>query len=126
LFEAASAIGRFRQESRPSPGANSHPDTRRTYLLRSYLFCHLCGRRMYGMARRRYTYYRCEVNAHHHGHLPWYPNHPRSILVKEDRLIEPIARFFTQRVFGPSRKILLADCQPPRIAKQRSKFAETH
>lgn len=31
--------------------------------------------------------------------------------MREDRLIEPVAGFFTQRVFGPTRKILLADSQ---------------
>ena len=112
LFEAASTVGRFRQGSRPEAGPNSHPATARTYVFRSYLFCDLCSRRMYGSTKRHYTYYRCAINEQNHGHLPWYPSHPPNLLIREDVLLDPIARFFTQRVFGPNRKILLADTLP--------------
>ncbi len=111
LFDAASTVGRFRQGSRPDPGANTHPQTARTYLLRSYLICDLCGRRMYGSTRRKHTYYRCEINQKNHGHLPWYPTHPTNLLLREDHVTDPIAKFFTQRVLGPDRKTLLADTQ---------------
>jgi hypothetical protein len=52
LFEAASTIGRFRQGSRPEPGPTAHSMTARTYVMRSYLFCHLCERRMWGNTKR--------------------------------------------------------------------------
>ena len=48
LFEAASPVGRRRQGSRTRAGANSHPQTSRSYPLRSYVFCDLCDRRMFG------------------------------------------------------------------------------
>jgi len=45
-FIAVQEISGHRFGSRSSSGANTrHPDTRRSYLLRTYLFCDLCGRR---------------------------------------------------------------------------------
>ncbi len=108
MFAAASTIGRFRKGSRSEPGANRHPATARTYLLRSYLRCDLCSRRTYGSTKRSYTYYRCTPNAKNHAHLPWFAGHPSHVLVREDQLTEPLGQFFAQRVFGSSRKILLA------------------
>jgi DNA invertase Pin-like site-specific DNA recombinase len=119
LFEAASTTGRFRQGSRPGTAANTHPQTARTYLMRSYLFCHLCARRMWGNTKKiggnpdkRYVYYHCKTNPKNHSHLPWYPNHPRHISLREDLITQPVAQFFRDRVFGPNRKILLADTLP--------------
>jgi site-specific DNA recombinase len=66
---------------------------------------------MWGGTKRAHTYYICKKSKQNHARRPWYAEHPPSITVREDRLIEPIARFFTQRVFGPTRKILLADSQ---------------
>lgn len=38
--------------SRRPAGANTaHPETKRSYRLRTYLFCRKCGRRMFGKAR---------------------------------------------------------------------------
>ncbi|GAA0739535.1 recombinase family protein [Dactylosporangium roseum] len=39
IFNAASAVSRFRKGSRSSAAANVHPETARTYVLRSYLRC---------------------------------------------------------------------------------------
>src|SRR2546421_9826819 len=63
---------------------------------------------MNGQMRKHYTYYRCQIHQENHGHLPWYADHPANILVREDLLLPPVARFFTERVFGANRKILLA------------------
>jgi hypothetical protein len=112
LFEAASTVGRFRQGSRPAPGPNSHPKTARTYLLRSYLYCHLCDRRMWGGTKRAVTYYHCKKSEKNHAHRPWYSQHPPHVIVREDLLLPPVARFFKNRIFGPSRKILLEDTIP--------------
>jgi site-specific DNA recombinase len=50
LFDAVTVNARSRQGSRSGSGANSlHPKTKRTYLLRSYVVCDLCGRRMAGV-----------------------------------------------------------------------------
>jgi site-specific DNA recombinase len=107
IFEAASTVGRFRKGSRSAAGTSTHPSTARTYILRSYLRCDLCNHRTYGSTRKAYVYYRCTPNARNHAHMPWYPDHPRYVLVREDELIEPLAHFFDVRVFGASWKILL-------------------
>jgi site-specific DNA recombinase len=109
LFEAASTIGRFRKGSRPGAGANSHGQTARTYVLRSYLFCDLCGRRTFGSSRKQYTYYRCTPNRRYHENQSWFASHPANVLVREDLLLEPLAAFFKNRVFGKHREMLLAD-----------------
>lgn len=58
-FIAVQEIGGHRFGSR-EPGANTaHRQTKRSYLLRTYLFCGLCGRRMYGKTRRDRAYYVC-------------------------------------------------------------------
>jgi site-specific DNA recombinase len=112
LFEAAAAVRSYRRGSRLEATPNRHRQTRRTYALRSYVVCDLCGRRMSGQMRKHYTYYRCGINAGHHGHQPWYDTHPRNVLIREDTLLEPVARFFSERIFGPHRKLLLADSLP--------------
>ena len=70
IFEAASAVGRFRQGSRSAPGPNRNPATTRMYALWSYVVCDLCGHRAYGCVHKGLTYYRCSPNPKHHGHLP--------------------------------------------------------
>ena len=107
IFEAASTVGRFRKGSRTTAGTSTHPQTARTYTLRSYLRCDLCNHRTYGSTRRAYVYYRCTPSPRNHAHLPWFPTHPRHVLVREDQLMEPLANFFDRRVFGASRKVLL-------------------
>ncbi|MBT8225622.1 MAG: hypothetical protein HKP61_16860 [Dactylosporangium sp.] len=108
VFTAASTIGRFRQGSRAGSESNPHPRTRRTYLLRSYVRCDLCGHRANGETTKGHTYYRCSPNPKNHGHLPWFPGHPRAAMVAEEQLTEPLARFFTERIFGLGRRHYLA------------------
>jgi hypothetical protein len=110
----ASTVGRFRKGSRSRPGENTHPETQRTYVLRSYLRCDLCNHRTYGSTRKRKgrsddIYYRCTPNRRHCGHLPWFATHPPHVLVREDQLLEPLASFFKERVFGAARKALTAE-----------------
>ncbi|MBI1758793.1 MAG: recombinase family protein [Actinobacteria bacterium] len=107
MFTAASATGRYRKGSRSEPGPNRHPATTRTYLLRSYLRCDLCGRRTYGSTRRTHTYYRCTPNPTNHAHQPWFGDHPANVLIREDHLLPPLAEFFTDRIFGTHRKTYL-------------------
>ena len=107
LFEAASAVGRFRQGSRTAPGVSSKPTAKRSYRLRSYVICDLCGRRAFGGVHKGATYYRCSPNAKNHAHLPWYAEHPRAAYVREDLLTQRLDDFFTYRVFGSARQSLL-------------------
>lgn len=60
IFDAASTVAQRREASRSSSGMNSHPETKRTYALRSYIVCDVCGRRMWGKSRPKWTYYTCQ------------------------------------------------------------------
>jgi len=79
LFERAAAVGRRRVGSRDGDGANlAHPDTRRSYLLRSMVVCVHCDRRMRGRTihQRRYTYYTCRpAEAHGPRAQELWPDH---------------------------------------------------
>jgi site-specific DNA recombinase len=58
------------------------------------------------------TYYAC----HHNPDDPRRTvpdDHPRTISVREDHLLEAVRDFFAQHVFGPDRKDLLAATMPP-------------
>jgi DNA invertase Pin-like site-specific DNA recombinase len=114
LFEAGTPIGKGKKGSRTSDQPNSHPATTRTYRLRSYVICELCGRRLYGKTRRvssGYSYYACEAVPAHHAGKDWFATHPKSLWVREDKLLELVRGFFSRRVFGPERDVLLAASQ---------------
>src|SRR5205814_517216 len=80
IFDAAAPMARLRQGSRRGAGPNAaHRQTQRSYLLRSYVVCDLCGRRMCGKTRVRgeceTVYYACITNPEHHQEKPWYAQH---------------------------------------------------
>lgn len=102
-FIAAQQVVRRRERSRTHPGANPHPATKRTYRLRSYLFCELCGRRMFGKTRHETAYYACAPKP---GHVP--DGHPDSLWVREPALLDGLNDFLTHHVFGRYRHHLLA------------------
>jgi site-specific DNA recombinase len=103
-FITVQQIVRRRERSRTQPGANTrHPQTKRSYLLRSYLFCTLCGRRMFGKTRRLCAYYACAPKK---GYIP--DGHPDSLWVREVSLLNSLHEFLTHHVFGPYRHSLLA------------------
>ena len=109
-FLAGTPIGKSNRGSRTSDRPNRHPATTRTYRLRSHVICELCGRRLYGKTRRvgdGYSYYACEPVPAHHAGKPWYPTHPKSLWVREDKLLDAVRGFFTRRIFGPNRGALL-------------------
>jgi site-specific DNA recombinase len=111
----------------------------RTYRLRSHVVCEICGRRLYGKTKTRtagdgYSYYSCEpVRAHHEG-KDWFAAHPKSLWVREDKLLAVVHGFFNRRIFGPDRgELLLAspdeqtatvDPQTARVNALRSKIKE--
>ena len=106
IFEAASTVARFRKGS--TSGTSRRSTAGRSYILRSYMHCDLCGRRTWGHTVRTNTYYRCSPDPQHHGHLPWFATHPAHVVVREDEITAPLRRFFEQRVFGDGRDLLLA------------------
>ncbi len=110
MFKAANTIPDTRQGSRHGAAINSHPDTKRSYLLRSFVFCELCGKRMGGKTMRKHSYFACEP-AKNLGPKAQelYPDHPQSIYVREEALAESVAEFFARRIFGPHREKFLED-----------------
>ena len=110
LFDAAAETFERRHRSRDGAGANAaHPDTKRAYLLRSFVICDACGRRMFGKTRKQHTYYACQPSLNHAGKVAErFPGHPASIWVREDALLAGVAEFFATRLLGPTRAELLA------------------
>jgi site-specific DNA recombinase len=138
MFEAGTPIGKNNKGSRTSDQPNNHPATTRTYRLRSYVICELCGRRLHGKTRRRpsavYSYYACEPVPAHHASMDWFATHPKSVLVNEDKLLEFVRGFFSRRIFGPNRNALFTatdtersaveDPTPTRAAALRNKIKD--
>ncbi|MFB4302206.1 recombinase family protein [Actinomadura sp. NTSP31] len=99
-FTDAQKVARDREGSRSRPGPNTaHTATRRSYALRSYMTCGLCGRRMFGKESRGRTYYICRPAR---AYRP--EGHPASIWVREEPLMAGLTEFFNREVFGPHRR----------------------
>jgi site-specific DNA recombinase len=123
LFEAASAVGRFRERSRFGSTPNRHPATTRTYTLRSYLICDICGRRLWGNEKKKVTYYHCRIKTQH-AHKPWYPQHPPVVTIREDVVQQHLAGFFARRVFGANRRLFLAHApDQPHTTTEQARIA---
>jgi site-specific DNA recombinase len=129
LFDAVSTVGRQRQGSRTTHGANAHAATKRSYALRSYVYCDICDRRMFGKTRHQISYYACQPDPNEHRDQLWFPDHPKSLWIREQILISSISRFFAARIFGPDRRSQLtaaleadrsADSAGDRIARERA------
>jgi len=112
LFAQAQLVGARHAGSRDGDGPNlAHPQTKRAYLLRSMVTCAACGRRMRGrvVQQRRYTYYTCRpADARSPRAAARWPDHPPSINVREDYLLDGILAFFAESVFHPQRRERLA------------------
>jgi site-specific DNA recombinase len=109
MFEAAMGTARTRQGSRNGADANvAHPDTKRSYVLRSLVVCHLCGGRMFGKTRHGNPYYSCQPGrSRGKVAVERDPRHPPTLYVREDALLQGIFRFLGERIFGPNRRELL-------------------
>jgi site-specific DNA recombinase len=111
-----------RRGSRSGAGLNRHPQTRRSYPLRSLVTCALCGRKMRGKlrrkARREYLYYACEPprSVGRQVAADRQPEHPTSILVRGDLLLGGVLEVFARRLFSPDRRALLAQ-DLPKVAR---------
>lgn len=111
MFDAAAAVAKSEQRSRDGGGPNTkHPDTKRSYLLRSFVSCRVCGHRMHGKTRRQTPYYACHPGQNlGRGAERDYPDHPVSIWVREDVLLDGVIQFFSERVFGPRSRELFEE-----------------
>jgi site-specific DNA recombinase len=128
-WDAAQAAGADHGTARDDDGISAHPAARRTYILRSRIRCRICRRRMSGITRPSSRYYACGPDASHtyylcpHDpanarHAAAAPDHPRTVSVREDTLIEVIRQFYAERIFGPERAALLAVQIPADAAAQ--------
>src|ERR1035441_7355544 len=106
----------------------------RRYILRSRIKCRICQRRMAGIARPArtgaiYLYYACPHNPANPRHTANHPDHPH-VSVREDTLIDALAGFFDQYIFGHDRAALLAAQLPATTAghadAQARKAAHLH
>jgi site-specific DNA recombinase len=109
---AGQAHGNTRDDTGPLAAANYN------YPLRGIIFCRECRRRMTGRRKtgrpgsRTHTYYGCTHNVANPRHAAARPDHPASVLVREDLMQACVAQFFDQRIFGPDRRQLLAAAMP--------------
>lgn len=119
-FVRAQQVAERQQRSRRAAGANTHPQTKRVYRLRGYVFCALCGRRIHGKPSGRTTYYVCAPKAEYRP-----AGHPPSVWMREDVLLQHLAAFLCTHVFSVARRQLLeatweaADEQPRQERQQR-------
>jgi hypothetical protein len=70
----------------------------------------------------RLTYYRCPHDPAIPRHVAAYPGH-RNVWVREEPLMNAIAGFFTERVFGPDRARMLDATLPRTAAAQAARDA---
>ncbi|MFG2249150.1 recombinase family protein [Spirillospora sp. NPDC048823] len=121
-FTDAQKVARDREGSRSCPGPNTaHADTRRSYGLRSYMTCGLCGRRMFGKESRGRIYYICRPAR---AYRP--EGHPASIWVREEPLMAGLTEFFNREIFGPHRRerlrVLLARVDDRHLHEHRERL----
>ncbi len=96
-----------RRGSRNGNEENTHPSTTRKYMFRGILFCG-CTRRMDGGIRPGGIYYRCWPRGNNRGRADNYADHPKTVYVREDAILDAVSRFFAERVFGAHRSQILA------------------
>jgi site-specific DNA recombinase len=102
-YLAAQKVAATKERSRSAAGPNTaHPQARRSYPLRSYVFCNDCRRRMFGKTRTPYSYFACAPAP---GYRP--EGHPATIYVREDLLLDGVSDFFARRIFGSARTVYL-------------------
>lgn len=107
MFDEMTARRQVRRGSREGNATNTHPETRRTYVLRGMVFCG-CGRRMFGGHRHNSAYYLCWPRNNNRGRPDKYAGHPKAVYLREDAITDAVSRFFADRVFGPQRREILA------------------
>nr|WP_232328117.1 recombinase family protein [Kibdelosporangium sp. MJ126-NF4]CEL17462.1 Site-specific recombinase [Kibdelosporangium sp. MJ126-NF4]CTQ91311.1 Site-specific recombinase [Kibdelosporangium sp. MJ126-NF4] len=107
MYDEMTTHRQDRRGSRDGGGMNTHPETLHTHVLRGMVFCE-CGRRMFGDQRRNYAYYKCWPRNNNRGRPDKYAGHPKVVYIREGALLDAVGRFFADRVFGASRREILA------------------
>lgn len=85
---------------RNRPATRKPHKAREPYVLRGLITCGLCGRRMAGHHTRAETRHRCRYPAEYA--LAHEVDHPRSVLVREDLIVDALDAWLT-RLFEPGR-----------------------
>ncbi len=106
MYDAINAGWKTKQGSRDSHEPNNHPATIKNYLFRGRLF-HGCGRRMVGDPRHGRAYYLCRPSNNNRARSDRYASHEKALYLREDALLDAVAKFFSDRVFGPDRRSIL-------------------
>ncbi len=124
-WDAAQKIGAQRGNVRDPEMPTSQPGRR--YILRSRIKCRICQRRMAGIARptrtgNLYLYYACPHNPANPRHTANHPDHPH-VSIREDTLMDALAGFFDQYIFGHDRAELLAAQLPATDAGHAEQLA---
>jgi hypothetical protein len=129
-WEAAQGIG---AEHGTSPdGLTAHPRAQRAYLLRGRLRCRPCRRRMHGVTRpstryynggpdMNHIYYLCPHDPRNPRHQAQAPDHPATVSVREDLLLEIVRQFFATHIFGADRAAHLARQLPAGAAEEAAR-----
>ena len=63
---------------------------------------------MSGSSRRELQYYQCAPLRNNRGRLDRFPDHPKAFYATEANLLDAVAAFYADRVFGPQRRAILA------------------
>jgi len=111
MFEQAALVSQTKRNSRAAAGPNTaHRQTKRGYLLRSYVRCGVCDQRMFGKTRHGRAYYNCYPANNNADRLSLYPaDHPKAIYVREDALTEALDHVIATRVFGADRRAFIRE-----------------
>ena len=117
-WDEAQQIGTRRGNVRDPETPTRQPGRR--YILRSRIRCRICQRRMCGICRPTrngtiHIYYTCPHDPANPRHTAAHPDHPH-VSVREDTLVQALAGFFDQYVFGYDRAALLAAQLPATAA----------
>ncbi|MGV9380021.1 hypothetical protein ACWDRB_29660 [Nonomuraea sp. NPDC003707] len=126
MYDATQTVSRVRNTSRAGSEANRHPQTRRTYKLRSFVHCDPCDRRMFGQTETRRkaqdAYYCCQPDRNNLGREDRFPGHPKVVRVREDVLLDAVHDLFQRRIFGHHRHRLLAADLPETIDQAQQEW----
>lgn len=99
-FEAARCVIRGNERVRTLQGEQGAETA--SYLLRSYLWCELCGRRIWGNTHATgYVYYVCRKDRSQHADELWYAQHPSAVRVPAARIERMVENFFTTNARVP-------------------------
>jgi site-specific DNA recombinase len=123
LFDAAQRVGGQRRGSRSTNTTNRHPATKRGYLLRSYVVCGMCGRRMFGKPPRGRTYYGCQPGINLGQAVADAPTSRQASGSVQTGSSTALRRLLDERLFGSDRRKLLAAELGHEITQRRGDHA---